>query len=58
VVGPREVDHLKSESFGVIVACVSKGDMQRNLPKGDRVLAQYHSVERVWDAFELVPGQP
>jgi hypothetical protein len=57
-VGPREVDHHKGERFGVVVACVSKGDMQINFPEGDGLLARGHSVEWVRVIFELVLGQP
>jgi hypothetical protein len=58
VVRPGEVNHLKSMSFGVVVACISKGDRQIDPPEGDRLLAQDHSVEWMWAALELVPGKP
>jgi hypothetical protein len=58
VVRPREVDHLKGECFGAVVARVFEGDRQSNLPEGDELLARDNSVERVWTTFELVLGKP
>jgi hypothetical protein len=34
VVRPREVDHLKRERLGAVVARVSEGDRQSDPPKG------------------------
>jgi hypothetical protein len=58
MVGPREIDHFKSEHFSVVVASVSKGDRQGDPPVGDRLLAWDHSIEQVWATLELVPGKP
>jgi hypothetical protein len=53
VVGPSEVDHLKGESFGAVVACVSECDRQSNLPEGDELLARDHFVEWAWAVLDL-----
>jgi hypothetical protein len=58
MVRPGEVGHLESEHFGAVVACVPKSYRQSNLYEGDKMLAQDHSVERVWAASELVSGKP
>jgi hypothetical protein len=42
----------------VVVAHVSEGDQQGDLPKRDRLFPQDHSIERVWAALELVTGKP
>jgi hypothetical protein len=39
VVGPKVVDHLKNERFGVVVASVSEGDRQSDPHEGDELLA-------------------
>jgi hypothetical protein len=57
VIRPREVDHLKREIFGVVVARVSEGDRQGDPPEGDGLLAQDHSIEWVWTDLELIPGK-
>jgi hypothetical protein len=57
VVRSGEVDHLKSEHFGVVVACISEGDRQIDLPERDGLLAHDHSIELMWVALELVPGK-
>jgi hypothetical protein len=54
---PREVDHIKGEHLSAVVACVSEGDRQSNLPEEDELLAREHYVEWVQAIFELVPGQ-
>jgi hypothetical protein len=58
VIGPEKVDHIESECFGVVVACVFEGDRQSNLPEGDGLLARDHFIEWVWVIFELVPISP
>jgi hypothetical protein len=57
MVRPEEVDYLECERLGAVVACVSKGDQQGDLPKRDRLISQDHSIERVWAALELVMGK-
>jgi hypothetical protein len=58
VVRSGEVNHFETEHLGAIIARDSEGDRKSNLPKGDELLARDHSVERVWAALELVPGEP
>jgi hypothetical protein len=58
VVRPREVDYLKCECLGAVVARFSEGDRQGDLPKGDMLLTRDHFVEWVWPALELVPSEP
>jgi hypothetical protein len=58
VVRTREINHLKSKHFGVVVACVSEGDRQSNLPEGDGLLVRDHCIEWMWATFELVLGNP
>jgi hypothetical protein len=57
VVGSREVDHLEFECLGAVVACVSEIYRQTDLPEGDGLLAQDHSIEWVWVGFAQVPTQ-
>jgi hypothetical protein len=42
----------------VVVAHISRGDWQCDLPEGDGLLAQDHFVEWMWAIFELIPGEP
>jgi hypothetical protein len=58
VVRPREVDYLKRECFGAVVARVSKSDRQGDPPKWNGLLAWDHSIEWVWATLELVLGEP
>jgi hypothetical protein len=58
VVRPREVDHLKCERLGAVVARVSEGDRQNVPLEGDRLLAWDHSIEWMWAALELVMSKP
>jgi hypothetical protein len=58
VVRAGEVDYLECECLGVVVAHVSEGERQGDLPKRDGLFAQDHSIEWVWAAFELVIGKP
>jgi hypothetical protein len=58
MVGPEEVDHLKSEHFSMVVAYVSECDRQSNMYEWDGLHARDHSIKWVWTAFEMVPGQP
>jgi hypothetical protein len=58
VVRPREVEYLKCERLGAVVAHVFEGDQQGDLPKRDKLLARDRSVEQVWAALELVMGKP
>jgi hypothetical protein len=58
VVGPGEVDHLKSEHFDAVVAGISECDRQSDPPEGDGLLVWNHSIEWVWDTLELVLGKP
>jgi hypothetical protein len=58
MIRPREVDHLKHERFGAVVACVSESDRQGDPPQGDGLLARDHYVEWVWAALELILGKP
>jgi hypothetical protein len=55
---PGQVDHLESERFGVVVACISEGDTKSNPPKGDGLLARDHSIEWMWATLELISGKP
>jgi hypothetical protein len=57
MIRPGEIDHLKCECFGTVVAHVSKGDRQGDPHKGDGLLTQDHSVEWVWAALELISGK-
>jgi hypothetical protein len=56
VVGPEEVDHLEGKCFSAVVACITKGDWQTNLPEGDGLLAWDRSIQKVQACFELVSG--
>jgi hypothetical protein len=58
VVRPRKVDHLERKCLGAVVARVSEGDWQSDVPEGDGLLAQDHSVELMWAIVELIPGKP
>jgi hypothetical protein len=58
VVRPGEVDYLECEHLGAIVARISEGDRQGDLPMRDGLFARDHSVERVWPALELFTGKP
>jgi hypothetical protein len=58
VVPPREIDHLKCQCLGAVVAHVSEGDWQSDPPEWDGLLAQDNSVEWVWAALELIPSEP
>jgi hypothetical protein len=58
VVRPKEVDYLKRECLNALVAHVSEGDRKGDLPEGDRLFAEDHSLERVWATLELVTGMP
>jgi hypothetical protein len=58
VVGSGEVDHFEGERFSAVVVRISESDRQINLPKGDGLLAQNHSIEWVWAGLEQVPAQP
>jgi hypothetical protein len=53
-----EVDHLESEHFGVVVACIFEGNMQIDPPEGDGLLAQDHSIEWMRAVLELVSSKP
>jgi hypothetical protein len=55
-VGLGEADPLEGEHLSAVVACVSEGDKQINLPKGDGLLARDHSIEWVRAVFELLLG--
>jgi hypothetical protein len=52
-----EVDYLKHEHLGEVATHVPDGDRQGDLPKGNGLLARDHSIEWVWAALELVPGE-
>jgi hypothetical protein len=56
MVRPREVDHLKGEHFEVVVAHAYECDRQSNLPEGDKLLAQDHSVEKGVGCFSVGLG--
>jgi hypothetical protein len=56
MVRPREVDHLKGEHFEVVVAHTYECDRQSNLPEGDKLLAQDHSVEKGVGCFSVGLG--
>jgi hypothetical protein len=58
VVRHREINHLKCERLGAVLACVSKGDLQSEPREGDGLLAWDHSIEWMWGALEPVPGKP
>jgi hypothetical protein len=58
VVRPGEVNHLKHKHLSVVVARVSEGDRQSDLPEGDGLLAQDHSIEGMWATLELVSSEP
>jgi hypothetical protein len=45
VVRPKEVNHLKREHLGAVVAHVFERNQQSDPPKGDGLLAWNHSVE-------------
>jgi hypothetical protein len=47
VVGSREVDHIEGEHLGTVVARISESGRQINLPEGDELHAQDHSVKGV-----------
>jgi hypothetical protein len=53
-----EAQFLKCECLGAIVCRVSKGDWQSDPPEGDGLLDRDHSIEWMWAALELIPGQP
>jgi hypothetical protein len=57
MIRPREVDHLEREHLGAVVARISEGDRQGDLPEGAGLLARDHFIEWVWDALELIPGE-
>jgi hypothetical protein len=40
VVRPGEAEYLKGEHLSTVVARIPEGDMQANLPEGDKLLAQ------------------
>jgi hypothetical protein len=54
VVWSGEVDHLEGERLNAVVARVSKSNGQIDLPEGNGLLAQNHSVEWVRTGFERV----
>jgi hypothetical protein len=58
VVWSGEVDHLEGERLNAVVSRVSKSNGQIDLPEGNGLLAQNHSVEWVRTGFERVLFQP
>jgi hypothetical protein len=58
VVRPKEVNHLKREHLGAVVAHVFERNRQSDPPKGDGLLAWDHSVEWMWATLELVTSKP
>jgi hypothetical protein len=58
MVRAEEVNYLERKHFGVVVACIPKGDRQGDPSKGDGLLTQDHSVKPVWADLNLVLGKP
>jgi hypothetical protein len=58
VVRSGEVEYLKGEPLGALIACISEGDRQSKPPEGDRLLARDHSIEWMWVVLELISGMP
>jgi hypothetical protein len=58
MVRPEDVDYFKREHLSAIVACIVEGDQQGDPSEGDELLVRNHSVKWVWDALELVMGEP
>jgi hypothetical protein len=57
MVRPGEVDYLRHEHLGVVVAHIPKGDRQGDPSEGDILLARNHSVKWVCASLELVLGE-
>jgi hypothetical protein len=54
----KEVNYFERKRFGVVVACIPKGDRQGDSSKGDGLLTRDHSVKWVRAALELIRGKP
>jgi hypothetical protein len=58
MVRAEEIYHFERQHLRAVVACIPEGNRQADPSKGDRVLAQDHSIEWVWATLELVQGKP